>query len=350
LKYPQNGLIYKEKLMRKIAGLAAAVAITASALVAAPAYAADNVTAGGSSFSAKMLQTCAANYSAATVTYTASSSGTGRTNFANGTFDFAGSDGAYGSADAKPKGAYAYVPVLGGPIAIIFNLDGVKNLRLDATTIGAIFQGTVKTWNDPAIAKLNPGVKLPATAITPEYRGSKSGTNGNFSGYLVANKATGWTADQTWTTATGKSTPAGVGGATSANVVSNVKSTAGAIGYVDLADAVAAGLPYATVKNAAGQFVKPTTAGASKFLAGQAVNNDGTVAIDWAKKVPGGYNASVITYAVVPTETSKNGAAVKGFMSYVLTSCVPANAAKLGYVSLTGAISAKAKAVVATIK
>jgi phosphate transport system substrate-binding protein len=337
--------------MRKIAGLAAAVAITASALIAVPANAAGTaLTAGGSSFSAKMMQTCAANYSDATVTYTASSSGTGRTNFANGTFDFAGSDGAYGSADAKPKGAYAYVPVLGGPIAIIFNLDGVKNLRLDATTIGAIFLGTITKWNDPAIVKLNPGVKLPATTITPEYRGSKSGTNGNFSGYLVANKATGWTADQTWTTATGKATPAGVGGAASANVVSNVKSTAGSIGYVDLADAVAAGLPYATVKNSAGQFVKPTTAGAAKFLAGQAVNNDGTVAIDWAKKVPGGYNASVITYAVVSTDASKNGAEVKSFLSYVISSCVPANAAKLGYVSLTGAISAKAKAVVATIK
>jgi phosphate transport system substrate-binding protein len=233
---------------------------------------------------------------------------------------------------------------------MIFNVAGVNNLRLDATTIGAIFQGTISKWNDPAIAKLNPGVKLPATTITPEYRGSKSGTNGNFSGYLVANKATGWTADQTWTTATGKATPAGVGGATSANVVSNVKSTANSIGYVDLADAVAAGLPYATVKNAAGQFVKPTTAGAAKFLAGQPVNDNGTVAIDWAKNVPGGYNASVITYAIVPTSTSTNGAAVKSFINYVISTCVPANAAKLGYVSLTGAISAKAKAVVATIK
>jgi phosphate transport system substrate-binding protein len=336
--------------MRKIAGLAAAVAITASALIATPALADTTITSGGSSFSAKMLQTCAANYSAATVTYTSSSSGTGRTNFANGTFDFAGSDGAYGAADAKPKGDYAYVPVLGGPIAIIFNVPGVTNLRLDATTIGAIFQGTIKTWNDAAIAKLNPGVKLPAADITPEYRGTKSGTNGNFSGYLVANKATGWTADQTWTTATGKATPAGIGGATSANVVSNVKATTNSIGYVDLADAVAAGLPYATVKNAAGQFVKPTTAGAAKFLAGQPVNDNGTVAIDWAKNVPGGYNASVITYAIVPTSTSTNGAAVKSFINYVISTCVPANAAKLGYVSLTGAISAKAKAVVATIK
>lgn len=337
--------------MRKIAGLIAGVAIAATALVAAPAHA-DSVslTSGGSSFSAKMFTTCAANYSAANVTYTSSSSGTGRTNFANGTFDFAGSDGAYAATDTKPKGTYAYVPVLGGPLAIIFNVPGVSNLRLDATTIGAIFMGTITKWNDTAIAKLNPGVKLPADAITPEWRNAKSGTNGNFSGYLVANHAAGWVADQTWTNATGKATPAGIGGATSANVVSNVKATTDSIGYVDLADAVAAGLPYAQVKNAAGQFVKPTTAGAAKFLAGQTVNADGTVAIDWAKNVPGGYNASVITYAIVPTSTSTNGAAIKSFINYVITSCVPANASRLGYVSLTGAISAKAKANVALIK
>jgi phosphate transport system substrate-binding protein len=334
--------------MRKTAGILAAVAVAASALVAAPAHAADTLTAGGSSFSAKMFTTCAANYTADTVTYTASSSGTGRSNFANGTFDFAGSDGAFAATDSKPAGT-AYVPVLGGPIAFIYNVAGVKNLRLDAATIGAIFLGKIKTWDDAAIKKLNPGVKLPSAAITPEYRASKSGTNGNMSGYLAAN-TTGWKADQTWTVATGAATPAGVGGATSANVVANTAATANSIGYVDLADAVASGLSYASVKNAAGQFVKPTTAAAAKFLAGQTIGDNGFVTIDWAKKVPGGYNASLITYAVVDTATAKKGAATKAFLNYVLSSCVPANATKLGYVSLTGAISAKAKAVVASIK
>jgi len=335
--------------MRKTAGILAAAAIAASALIAAPAHA-DSTTlaSGGSSFSAKMFTTCAASYTDAAVTYTSSSSGTGRTNFANGTFDFAGSDGAFAATDKFPAGT-AYVPVLGGPISFIYNVDGVKNLRLDAATIGKIFLGTIKTWDDAAIKKLNPGVKLPSVAITPEYRNAKSGTNGNMSGYLAAN-TTGWKADQTWTVATGMATPAGNGGATSANVVANVKATANSIGYVDLADAVAAGLPYASVKNSAGQFVKPTTAAAAKFLAGQTVESNGFITIDWAKKVPGGYNASLITYAVVDTAAAKKGAAVKGFLTYVLNSCVPANATKLGYVSLTGAISAKAKAVVASIK
>jgi phosphate transport system substrate-binding protein len=335
--------------MRKTAGILAAAAVVASALIAAPAHADTTLTSGGSSFSAKMFTTCAANYTNAAVTYTGSSSGTGRTNFANGTFDFAGSDGTFAATDSKPAGT-AYVPVLGGPIAIIYNVDGVNNLRLDAPTIAAIFLGKITKWNDTAIAKLNPGVKLPAATITPEYRNAKSGTNGNFSGYLAANSSIGWKADQTWTTATGAATPAGNGGATSANVVANTKATANSIGYVDLADAVASGIPYASVKNAAGQFVKPTTAAAAKFLAGQTVNADGSVTINWAQKVAGGYNPSVITYAVVDTTGAKKGADVKAFLNYVVTSCVPANATKLGYVALTGAISAKAKAVIASIK
>jgi phosphate transport system substrate-binding protein len=166
--------------MRKTAGILAAVAIAASALIAAPANADTvTITSGGSSFSAGIMSTCAANYTDAKVTYTSSASGTGRTNFANGTFDFAGSDGTFAATDSKPAGT-AYVPVLGGPIAIIYNVDGVNNLRLDAPTIAGIFLGKITKWNDTALAKLNPGVKLPAATITPEYRNAKSGTNGNF--------------------------------------------------------------------------------------------------------------------------------------------------------------------------
>jgi phosphate transport system substrate-binding protein len=347
LKHPINGLITRRKSMRKTAGIIAAVALAASALFAAPAHAAGSITAGGSSFSAGMFTTCAAG---SDVTYTSSSSGTGKTNFSNGQFDFAGSDAVYAATETKPKGSFTYVPVLGGPIAIIFNVPGVRNLRLDAVTIGKIFQGTISKWNDKAIAKLNKGVKLPAQAIIPEYRNSKSGTNGNFSGYLAANKAAGWTADQTWTVATGKATPAGTGAATSTLVVSNVKNNTYSIGYVDLKDAMSSNVNYASVKNAAGQFIKPTPAASAKFLAKQSVSADGSVAINWAQKVPGGYNASLITYAIVNTSDSKNGSGVKSFLTTMLDSCVPAHASALGYVQLTGALLAKAKSQVALIK
>ena len=150
--------------------------------------------------------------------------------------------------------------------------------------------------------------------------------------------------------ATGKATPAGTGAATSTLVVSNVVSTAYSVGYVDLKDAKAKNVNYAAVKNSAGQFLKPTPAASAKFLAKQKVNEDGSVDINWSQKVPGGYNASLITYAIVNTSASKNGAEVKSFLEYVLNSCVPANATPLGYVALTGATLAKAKAVVASIK
>jgi phosphate transport system substrate-binding protein len=338
--------------MRKTAGILAAVAIAASAFVAAPAQATPvTITAGGSSFSAGMFTTCAANYTDANVTYTSSSSGTGRTNFANGSFDFAGSDSAYGNSDTKPSSDYRYIPVVGGPIAIVYNLASVPNLRLDAVTVGKIFKGTVTTWNDPAIAALNKGVKLPSTAITPMYRSTKSGTNGNFSGYLKANGAAGWTQDQTWTNATGQGTPAGTGGADSTAVVSNVQGTAGAVGYVDLKDATTSHLKVAALMNAKGQFLKPTSAAAAKFLSNQPVGANGIVSIDWAKPVPGGYNASLVTYAIVNTGTATGkGAAVRAFINYVLNTCVPANAARLGYVALSGGQATKAKALAKLIK
>lgn len=339
--------------MRKTAGIIAAVAIAASALIAAPAHAdAPVITAGGSSFSAGLFTTCAANYTDAKVTYTGSSSGTGRTNYMSGTFDFAGSDGAFGATEKQPAAAdFRYIPVTGGPIAIAFNLDGVASLRLDAATTGAIFLGKIKTWNDAAIAALNPGVKLPATAITPQYRSDKSGTNGNFSGYLAANKVAGWVADQTWTNATKSTTPAGTGVAGSAGIVANLKSTAGSIGYVDLKDAKSGALKVAALKNAGGQFVLPSAAAASVFLANQPVSPNGFVKIDWAKSVPGGYNASLITYAIVNTGKARaKGAAVKAFMQYVLKTCVPANAANLGYVALSGGQATTAQSLLNLIK
>jgi phosphate transport system substrate-binding protein len=335
--------------MRKTAGILAAAAIAASALIATPAHAVNTITAGGSSFSGGLITLCAANYTAATVTYNPEGSGPGRSKFNLGTYDFGGSDAAYAATDAKPADL-AYVPLLGGPVALAFNVSGLTNLRIDAKTTGAIFQGTITKWNDPAIAKLNPGVKLPATAITPIYRGGSSGTNDNFSNYLAQNGATGFSQSGTWSTATGKSAPAGTSSATSSAVVSNIKSTEGAFGYVDLKDAITAGLNYAALKNGAGQFVKPTAAGAAKFISAQEVNANGTITFNFTKSVPGAYQASLVTYGLVHTTASAKSQDIKNFLSYMVNSCVPANATKLGYVALTGAVKAKAVAILNTIK
>ena len=296
--------------------------------------------------------------SGVTVNYDPVGSGAGRESFFAGAVAFAGTDSSLSDEELAmtsplcvAEAGYFEVPVYVSPIAVFFNVEGVDSLNLSPAVIAGIFKGEITNWNDAAIAALNPGVKLPATAITPQYRSDKSGTNGNFTGYLAANKVAGWVADQTWTNATKSTTPAGTGVASSSGIVSNLKSTAGSIGYVDLKDAKSGALKVAALKNVAGQFVLPSAAAASAFLANQPVAANGLVSINWAKSVPGGYNASLITYAVVNTGKARaKGAAVKSFLQYVLKTCVPANAANLGYVALSGGQATKAQALLNLIK
>lgn len=340
--------------MRKTSGLLATVAILGSALIAGPAAQAAPIaiTGGGSSFAAGIITTCAAAYTTNTVTYTASSSGTGRSNFANGSTTFAGSDAAYGATDKKPAG-YVYVPIIGGPVAIMFNVAGVKTLNLDAVTTGAIFSGKITKWNDAAIKKLNPKAKLPDATINVNYRSSNSGTTENFANYLVQNKATGWTKSQAWATATGQKTPVGAGAATSSALSDKVASTANSIGYADLVDIKKKSLTVAALKNGKGQFVQPTAQAAAKYLAAQAVDvkGKGIVTIDFTKKVAGAYNLSILTYMVAPTGStdSAKAAAVKDFANYIVKSCAPAKAADLGYVALTGALKSSALMLIGSI-
>jgi phosphate transport system substrate-binding protein len=172
---------------------------------------------------------------------------------------------------SKYKSPFLYFPTVAAPITVSYNLSGVKDLKLDADTLAKIFQRQITTWNDPAIAALNSGVTLPSTAITVAHRSDGSGTTQNFTGYLVA------AAPNTWTLKTGATvewpadTQAGNG---NAGVAQIVKSTAGAIGYVDLSDAKASGLQFAQIKNKAGKFVGPTIPGAEAALATAQVNAD----------------------------------------------------------------------------
>lgn len=333
--------------MRKTGGLLASVALLGASLFVGPAASAApvSITGGGSSFAGGIFTACAAAYTTNTVTYTASSSGTGRSAFANGSITFAGSDAGYGASDKKPSG-FTYVPVIGGPVAVVFNVPGVKTLNLDAATIGNIFSGKITKWNDAAIKKLNPKAALPDATITPVYRSSNSGTTENFSDYLVQNKVAGWTKSGSWSTATGLKTPVGSGQSTSSLLADKVSSTTNSIGYADLVDIKKKAMPTAAVKNGSGQFVLPTAAAAARYLAAQTVGvkDKGLVKIDFTKKVKGGYNLSILTYMVAPTDSSDTAkaAAVKDFAKYILNSCAPSKAADLGYVALTGALKTTA--------
>ena len=318
-------------MRRTIASAVAAFAVTASLFAAAPANAAEvDISGEGSSFAGNFLTTCATQYKAKTgsnVNYVASKSGTGRSKFAAGTIDFAASDSLYSSSEAKPA-SYVTVPVIGAPVAIIFSVSGVTNIRLDAATVGKIFDGSITKWNDTAIASLNPKATLPDTAITVVYRSSNSGTTQNFQNYLQENIGGVWpAANQAWA---GVKTGSGQG--TSSELVAKVKATSGSIGYADLSD-VSVKLGKVTLKNAKGQWVKPSAAAASKFLAKQVVHSDGSIDFNFTKKISGAYQLTIATYLMVPTAGDK-APAVKAFAKYAIEKC--SKKPFKGYAGFTG--------------
>src|SRR3984957_5861042 len=217
-----------------------------------------------------------------TVNYGGGGSGKGRTDLASGTVQFAGSDSPIPSDEASSfagKPTVLYFPVIIGPITVSYNLSGVtKPLQLTPTVIANIFQGKITKWNDPAIASLNSGVKLPSTAITIARRSDSSGTTANFSLFLV-DSTKAWKLGSSSTINWPSSSRGGDG---NGGVAQIVKSTPGAIGYVDYADAKASGLTFASVQNAAGKYIAPSTTAASAAAAGAKVASNLTFAAVWS--------------------------------------------------------------------
>jgi phosphate transport system substrate-binding protein len=326
------------------------LAVSLTSVASLPAQAKESIVGGGSSFAATILQSCAASYTADTINYSSVGSGTGRTNFLNGTYDFGASDVAYGSADKQPNN-FTYVPLVGGPIGILFNVDGIKNLNLSARVLGGIFNGRITQWNDVEIVKLNPKAALPSSKINVVYRSGSSGTTQNLARFLQGNGATGYKDSGSWATASSQAVPVGLSAANAQVLVSELAKTNNSIGYADLADAISKGLEFASIRNPLGEFVKPSVSSASKFLSVQKVLSNGILDIDYKKQVKGGYNASLVTYALAPTDKGgAKGLAIKKFLTYVVNSCAPAKASKLYYTPVSGALKAKALTLIATIK
>ncbi len=204
-----------------------------------------------------------------TINYGGGGSGKGRQDLADGVVDFAGSDSPFPAKEAaKAKGGQLlYFPILLSPIAVVYNLDGVNKLQLSAPVIAKIFQRQITKWNDKEIAADNPGVKLPGTEIVVARRADGSGTTQNFTEYLSSAAQGIWKLKSGSTVEWPSDTQAGQG---NSGVAQIVKSTRGAIGYVDLSDAKASGVKYASIKNRAGKYVEATPAGAS--AAGEGIN------------------------------------------------------------------------------
>lgn len=171
------------------------------------------------------------------VAYDPAGSGAGRENFQQGASEFAGSDRAFKLEElsAGPFAACAadtsiiQLPLYVSPIAVIFNVDGLDSLNLDADTLAAIFTGKITNWNDEAVAKQNPDVELPDLAITPVHRADKSGTTGNFTDYLAA------AAPDTWSFGSVEEWPLNAGEAApqTSGMINAVEGGKGTIGYAD---------------------------------------------------------------------------------------------------------------------
>jgi phosphate transport system substrate-binding protein len=335
--------------MRKISGILAASALVASiALVAPAAHASETITGSGSSYMNSFQQTCSAAYTAHKVTYTSTGSGTGKSQFAAGTTNFGGSDSLY-SSDAPAN--FTYVPLVGGAVGVVYNVKGVKNLRLSPKVISDIFQGNVKKWNAAPIKALNPTAKLPNKNIQVVYRADGSGTTNNFGNYMKQVAGGTWKAADAWADALGK-TPVGTSARTNQGVISTVKTLANSITYADTADAKAAKLPFASVQNGLGEFVQPTVAAAARFMAKQQLSSSGELVFNYKAKIKGGYPITLVAYGLAPTKSSNaaKGAAVKDYFTYLIQTCGPQRAAAGNYVAMTGAIQKKALELIARIK
>lgn len=352
----------------------AAIAIAATAAIALSSCAANEEAAPESTLTGTLVGAGASSQGSAqeawiaafqtanpgvTITYDPTGSGAGRETFIAGGSNFAGSDSYLkdeelaGTFAACAPGTLPFeVPAYISPIAVIFNLDGVDELNLDATTIAGIFKGTITVWNDPAIVALNPDAKLPAEAITAVHRSDDSGTTKNFSDYLLQN------APQVWDIAKAEDPfpyQTGEGAQGTSGVVDAVKNGSGTIGYADASKAGSLGIAKIKVGD---KFISYTPEAAAALVAtGKGV--DGRDATDMAVKIDrtttdsSVYPIALVSYLIGCNEYAEAGVAdlVKPYFEYILSAQGQDDAAaNAGSAPLTREVADKALAIIANVK
>ena len=260
-----------------------------------------------------------------TIDYDPSGSGAGRETVLEGASDFAGSDRAFddeeiaagGFAKCAPDTDIVELPVYISPIAVIFNVEGVDTLNLDAATIAGIFAGSITTWNDPAIVALNPDATLPDLAITPVHRSDDSGTTENFTDYLGAAAPDVWTyeADGVWPFEGGEAAQGTSG------VVDAVTNGTGTVGYADASRAGDLGTVAVQVGDEFVEFSPEAAAAivdASPEVEGRS-EGDIAIEIDRTSEEAGVYPIVLVSYIIGCQEyaESENVELVKSYFSYM---------------------------------
>jgi phosphate transport system substrate-binding protein len=318
------------KLKTIAAGILALTAIGASA---------QNVNGAGATFPYPIYSKWFSEYSQqhpnVKINYQSIGSGGGIRQVSEGTVDFGATDGPMSDAQiSAAKVKTTHIPTVLGAVVPIYNLPGVnKELNFSGDVIADIYLGKITTWNDPRIAKDNPGVNLPSNAILPVYRSDGSGTT-----YILTDYLSKVSSD--WNSRVGKNTsvkwPTGIGQKGSEGVAGMVRQSPNSFGYVELIYATQNKMSYGTVKNSAGKFLKasPDGATAAAAAAAKSMPADFRVSITNA---PGAtsYPISSFTWLLIPTHATDaaKGKAIAEFLVWMLDHG-QAEADTMGYASL----------------
>jgi phosphate transport system substrate-binding protein len=328
------------------------LAIAGASSIFANSARAQQLSGAGASFPAPLYQRWAVEYNKlhpdVQINYQSVGSGAGVKQFTQGTVDFAASDAAMSDEEiAKVKQGVAMIPATAGSIVIAYNLPEVKDLKLSRDTYVGIFLGKITKWNDPAIAKDNPGEKLPDMPINVAFRSDGSGTTFVFTKHLAAISKdfadeVGSDKSVTW--------PVGAGGKGNEGVTALVKQTPGTVGYVEYGYAVNNGLAMASLQNKSGKFVKPTDESGASTLAHIEFPENLRI---WPEDPAGDddYPIATFTWLLLYKKYSDSAKlkALKEFVTYGLTDGQKF-AGELGYIPLPAAVVEKSKAALASVE
>jgi len=280
--------------------------------------------------------------------YQSIGSGGGQKQITARTVDFGASDGPMSDENlAKTPGKILHLPTVAGADVITYNLSGDPKLKLDGDTIVNIFLGNITKWNDPKIAALNPGVDLPDLPVIVVHRSDGSGTTYIFVDYLSS-------ISPVWADSVGKGTsvkwPVGIGGKGNEGVAGQVKQLSGAVGYVELIYAKQNKMPYADVKNAAGNFITPSLDSVTAALATAKIPDDFRFSM---VNAPGdkAYPISGATWLLVyeQQKDAAKGKKLVEFLNWALTKG-EITAAALDYAPLPATVQQRVLARIKTIK
>jgi phosphate transport system substrate-binding protein len=275
----------------------------------------------GSTFVAPLVQAWEADYvktpAAVTITYGAIGSGGGIDQITARAVDFGASDAPLTPDQVTACKGCVQIPWALGATAINYNVKGAPDhLKLTGSVIADIFLGKITSWNDPAIAQLNPGVNLPSTHITPVYRSDGSGTSFVLTDYLSS-------VSPEWSSKVGTSTqptfPTGTGAEHSSGVIASMEATDGAITYAETSYTAADSLHSAVLQNAAGNFEQPTPKAVLAAAAAGTTRPDGTIKlVDPPASAADAYPLASYTYVIVPMVSPKANIIVP-FLKYAIS-------------------------------